>query len=124
MVDRYTKVVLTVIAAALIGLMSRPLLEVPTVGAQLAACGLPERPCHVSIAGGPPAGTWQGAPMVVFDPQAEARAQAQAQVQQTCGAPANPCYAVIIGGPGGPAGWQGWPLLTMNSQQLVPRRNP
>ena len=49
MVDRYTKVVLTLIAAALIGLMSRPLLEVQTAGAQLVACGTPERPCHVSI---------------------------------------------------------------------------
>jgi hypothetical protein len=120
MVDRYTKIVLTVIAVILIGLLVRPLFDAQTVNAQLAACGTPETPCHVNIMGGPPGGAWQGAPIFVFDAKAEARAQ----TQQTCGTPATPCYAMIVGGPGSLGSWQGTPLVVIDSQRIVPRRNP
>jgi len=119
MVDRYTKIVLTVIAVMLTGSFVRSQLEPQTALAQPAACGAPENPCAVSIVGGPPAaGVWQGAPLLVFDGQVEARAQAQ----QPCGRAGDPCYAVVVGGPG--AGWQGAPLVILDSLRIVPRRTP
>lgn len=122
MVDRYTKIVLTLIAVALMGLLMRALLDVRAVNAQQsAACGTAETPCLVSIVGGPPTGAaWQGAPMSVFDAQADARAQAQ----QTCGSASTPCYALVVGGPGDVGGWRGVPLLVIDSQRIVPRRSP
>ena len=119
MVDRYTKIVLTVIAVLLAGLLVRSLLEVPPAAAQLGACGTLDRPCAVSLIGGPVAGAWQGAPLVVYDGQAQARA---AQTPPPRGRPNDPCYGFIAGGPGG--GWQGAPLVILDSHRIVPRRTP
>jgi hypothetical protein len=122
MTDRYTRILLTVIALLLAGFLWRPLLETRTVSAQAAACGTAQAPCYVNIVGGPPSGAWQGAPILAFDAQAESRAQAQAT--QTCGTATAPCYATIIGGPGSLESWQGVPLIVIDSQRIVPRRNP
>ena len=47
MVDRYTKVVLTVIAAALVGLVVQR--AIPTASAQLGAgCGSSYDPCYIA----------------------------------------------------------------------------
>jgi hypothetical protein len=120
MVDRYTKIVLTVIAVLLAGLLVRSLLEAQPAVAQLApACGTLDRPCAVSLVGGPVAGAWQGAPLVVYDGYAEARA---AQTPPACGRANDPCYGFISGGPGG--GWQGAPLVILDSHRIVPRRTP
>lgn len=120
MVDRYTKLVLTVIAVMLTGLLVRSLLEVPPAIAQPPACGAPENPCAVSIVGGPAAGAWQGTPLFVFDSQAETRAQAQ----RPCGRAGDPCHAVVVGGPAGLEGWQGAPLLIFDSLRVFPRTTP
>lgn len=120
MVDRYTKIVLTVIAVMLTGLLVRSLAEVHTAVAQPVACGAPGNPCAVSIVGGPVAGAWQGAPIFVFDTQAEARAQAR----PPCGRAGDPCQAVVVGGPAGLAGWHGAPLVTLDSLRVVPRTTP
>lgn len=120
MVDRYTKIVLTVIAVMLTGLLARSLLEVPTAVAQPAACGAPANPCAVSIVGGPVAGAWQGAPIFVFDNQVEARAQAR----PPCGRAGDPCQAVIVGGPAGLQSWQGAPLVIFDSLRVMPRTTP
>lgn len=120
MVDRYTKVVLTVIAVMLTGLLLRSLLEAQTAIAQPAACGAPGNPCAVSIVGGPVAGAWQGAPIVVFDSQADARAQAR----PPCGRSGDPCFAVVVGGPAGLGGWQGAPLVIFDSLRTFQRRTP
>lgn len=139
MVDRYTKTVLTVIAAALVGLLVRPLLETTPAGAQQQQqaprpqqeaqqptpqpqffCGTPDAPCFVSLVGGPPSGTWQGAPIAVYDAQADARAQAAAQ--RLCGgAGLPPCATMIIGGPDGLGAWRGVPLVVIDAQRIVPR---
>jgi hypothetical protein len=73
MVDRYTKLVLTVIALALIGLLARPSLAPRTVEAQQPygpACGTAAAPCHVLVVGGPNnLGAWRGGPVVFIDSQ-------------------------------------------------------
>lgn len=71
MVDRYTKIVLTLIAVALMGLLMRALLDVRAVNAQQsAACGAAETPCLVTIVGGPgDVGGWRGVPLLVIDSQ-------------------------------------------------------
>ncbi len=73
MVDRYTKVVLTVIALALVGLLARSSLVPGHVEAQtpdLVSCGTIAAPCYVSLVGGPPSlGAWQGGPIVILDAQ-------------------------------------------------------
>jgi hypothetical protein len=121
MVDRYTKMVLTVIALALTGLLGRSMLEVRAVNAQAPVCGAADTPCYVQIAGGPPGGAWLGAPLLVFDNQAEARAQAQ----QTCGtASSPPCFSTIVGGPGSLGDWRGVPLVVIDAQRIVPRLGP
>lgn len=119
MVDRYTKIVLTVIAVMLTGLLIRPLLEAQTALAQPQACGAPTNPCAVSVVGGPIAGGWQGAPIAVFDGQADAWARAR----PPCGRVGDPCFAVVVGGPaGGLAGWQGAPLIILDTHRIVPRQ--
>jgi hypothetical protein len=73
MIDRYTKVVLTVIALVLVGLLIRPSVAPRSVAAQqsIALCGsTPSAPCYVSVVGGPAnLGAWQGGPVVILDSQ-------------------------------------------------------
>jgi hypothetical protein len=51
MVDRYTKIVLTVIALALVALVLRPALE-PQVATALSECGSFSNPCYVTTRSG------------------------------------------------------------------------
>jgi hypothetical protein len=73
MIDRYTKLVLTVIALALIGLVARPAFAPRTVEAQQGygpACGTAAAPCHVYVVGGPASlAAWRGGPIVFIDSQ-------------------------------------------------------
>lgn len=48
MIDRYTKVILTVIALALTALVLRPLFELPSATAQGSRCGDIQNPCFVT----------------------------------------------------------------------------
>lgn len=52
MVDRYSKIVLTVIALALVALVVRPMFESGSAGAQARGCGDAMNPCYVTAAAG------------------------------------------------------------------------
>jgi hypothetical protein len=52
MIDRYTKTVLTVIALALVGLLTVQLI--PRAQAQMASCGTAGNACYVTNYGGLP----------------------------------------------------------------------
>lgn len=121
MVDRYTRIVLTVIAVTLTGLFVRSLVEPRPAVAQGPVCGAPDNPCAVSIVGGPAvAGAWQGGPIYAFDAQADLRAREQ----PPCGRAGDPCYTVLVGGPPSLQGWQGAPLIVVESVRIVPRTTP
>jgi hypothetical protein len=51
MVDRYTKVILTIIALALVALVLRPVLE-PRVASAVSECGTFSNPCYVTTRSG------------------------------------------------------------------------
>ena len=66
MIDRYTRIVLTVIALALVALVGQNLLGPERVTAQGAPCGDAGRPCQVFVVGGPPS-AWTGLPMMILE---------------------------------------------------------
>lgn len=57
MIDRYTKIVLTIIAMSLVGLFTKDLLQ--PASAQISGCGSGGNPCYVQfdIMAAPPCGT-------------------------------------------------------------------
>lgn len=71
MVDRYTKIILTIIALAMVALTIRPIINVHPAGAQGLACGQMANPCEVRVTNFP----WQPSPaaiqpvLVVQDPK-------------------------------------------------------
>ena len=66
MIDRYTRIVLTVIALALVALVGQNLFGPERATAQGAPCGDAGRPCQVVVVGGP-GGAWAGLPLVILD---------------------------------------------------------
>ena len=68
MIDRYTRIVLTVIALALVALVGQNLLGPERATAQGAPCGDAGRPCQVLVVGGS-SGAWAGLPVMILDAQ-------------------------------------------------------
>ncbi len=84
--DRYTKCVLTVIAAALVALAVGSISRTPAVVAQGRACGDRINPCMVRVV------EERAASVTINDPR-------------DCGNDLHPCMVQIVGGPSG--SWKG-----------------